>query len=59
MRNHLVHGYSAVDADALWAVVTVEIPDLHRDGPLMAGGLAIRAAGSRAERRARRSSGLR
>ena len=28
MRNHLVHGYFAVDADLLWIAVTVEIPDL-------------------------------
>ncbi len=26
MRNHLVHGYFAVDADLLWVAVTVEIP---------------------------------
>jgi uncharacterized protein with HEPN domain len=30
MRNHLVHGYFAVDADALWVAVTAEIPDLAR-----------------------------
>jgi uncharacterized protein with HEPN domain len=30
MRNHLVHGYFAVDTDALWVAVTAEIPDLAR-----------------------------
>ncbi|WP_445548428.1 MULTISPECIES: HepT-like ribonuclease domain-containing protein [unclassified Frankia] len=30
MRNHLVHGYFAVDADLLWIAVTVEIPGLAR-----------------------------
>ncbi len=28
MRNHLVHGYFAVDADLLWVAVTIEIPGL-------------------------------
>jgi uncharacterized protein with HEPN domain len=28
MRNHLVHGYFAVDTDLLWIAVTVEIPGL-------------------------------
>jgi uncharacterized protein with HEPN domain len=30
MRNHLVHGYFAVDTDLLWVAVTVEIPGLAR-----------------------------
>ncbi len=30
MRNHLVHGYFAVDADLLWVAVTVEVPGLAR-----------------------------
>lgn len=28
MRNHLVHGYFAIDTDVLWVAVTVEIPGL-------------------------------
>jgi uncharacterized protein with HEPN domain len=30
MRNHLVHGYFAVDADLLWVAITIEIPGLAR-----------------------------
>jgi uncharacterized protein with HEPN domain len=30
MRNHLVHGYFAVDVDLLWVAVTVEVPGLAR-----------------------------
>jgi uncharacterized protein with HEPN domain len=30
MRDHLIHGYFAVDFDLVWDVVTTKIPALHR-----------------------------
>ncbi len=31
MRDHLIHGYHAVDLDILWAVVREDLPTLVRD----------------------------
>jgi len=31
MRNRLIHGYSAVDRDVIWAVVAVDLPELIRE----------------------------
>lgn len=28
MRNHLIHGYNAVDLDIVWTAITQEIPQL-------------------------------
>ena len=30
MRDHLIHGYFAVDFQLVWDVVTTKIPDLRR-----------------------------
>lgn len=31
MRNRLIHGYSAVDRDVIWAVVAFDLPELIRE----------------------------